>query len=316
MAEVIGIVSGAITFATVVVQITNSIITIKECWSQIRDAPDDLKYLVREIEAFGLILADIEETLSQESASAALRKSKQAMQSIAFCKKAAADLQTIAEDMLKTLRPSGGFRRSYAAMKITLQKGKLEKYRSRLQNAVRLLQLSQQCYTMFVSSRCFLYRHLANDYSAFMQIQPELIAEKIMDREKIEPKRIAIHRHLSIALMRLIRSLEMHANISERGLSRLPTSKSRRKSNINLLWRLSLPFWITSRVLELTGLRVPGGWTWKIRTFNVIPASLEFLEIIESGDIRYLQELFTSGQASPLDQISHSGGQWTWIEVS
>ncbi|KAJ5119992.1 hypothetical protein N7448_010661 [Penicillium atrosanguineum] len=176
MAEVIGIASGAITFATVVVQITESIITIKECWSQMRDAPDDLKYFVREIEVFGLILADIEETLSQESASAALQNSKHAMQSFAFCKEAAENLITIAQDLLKILRPAGGLLGSYAAMKVTLQKGKVEKHRSRLQNAVRLLQLSQQCYTIEMSSAFTSEQNTAEiTYQLVVAAQPTIL---------------------------------------------------------------------------------------------------------------------------------------------
>lgn len=53
MAEVTGVVPSAITFATVVAQVTESIITIKDCWCQFRDAPTDLKYLMRELELFG-----------------------------------------------------------------------------------------------------------------------------------------------------------------------------------------------------------------------------------------------------------------------
>lgn len=72
MAEVIGVVSGAITFATVVVQLGKSIATLKNCWGQFNDDPDDLRRLVQEIELFGLIVADIEEDLSQESGLIAL----------------------------------------------------------------------------------------------------------------------------------------------------------------------------------------------------------------------------------------------------
>lgn len=48
-----------ITFATVVVQTTESIITIKDCWNQFRDVPGDLKYRLRDLELFGLVLAEI-----------------------------------------------------------------------------------------------------------------------------------------------------------------------------------------------------------------------------------------------------------------
>jgi hypothetical protein len=64
MAEVIGVVSGAITFATVLVQIGKTIITLKECYNDLRDAPDDLRKLVQQIEIFSKILVHVEEDLS------------------------------------------------------------------------------------------------------------------------------------------------------------------------------------------------------------------------------------------------------------
>jgi len=82
MAEVIGVVSTAITFATVVAQVTKSIITIRDCWSHFRDTPSNLKCLMRDLELFGLILAEIEEGLSQEAFACALKGSKHAMQSL------------------------------------------------------------------------------------------------------------------------------------------------------------------------------------------------------------------------------------------
>lgn len=59
MAEVIGVVSGAIAFATAVVQLGKSIAILKDFCDQINDAPDDIRRLVREIELFGLIAADM-----------------------------------------------------------------------------------------------------------------------------------------------------------------------------------------------------------------------------------------------------------------
>ena len=81
MAEAIGIASGAITFATVVVQVGQSILTLKNCWDEMRDAPHDIRKLVEEIELLGLILADIEDDLSQDSIYSALEDNKHALKS-------------------------------------------------------------------------------------------------------------------------------------------------------------------------------------------------------------------------------------------
>ena len=150
MAEVIGIVSGAITFATVVAQISKSIMQIKDCWSQFRNAPDELQELITELEIYDLILREIEQNLSSGPRANAIGMSEHSLQSLEICKKAAEGLQIISNELAKDLCPSSRFRRSYSSFKIVLQKSKVEKYKAKLSNSIRLLSLSQQCYSMYV----------------------------------------------------------------------------------------------------------------------------------------------------------------------
>ncbi|KAJ6085078.1 hypothetical protein N7499_004707 [Penicillium canescens] len=148
MAEVIGIVSGAITFATVVAQISKSIIQIKDCWGQIRDAPEEMQELIAELEIYDLILREAEQNLSSGPMANAIEMNGHSFQSLEVCRKAAESLQIISKDLAKDLRPSGRFRRSYSSLKIVLQKSKMDKYKARLSNSIRLLSLSQQCYSI------------------------------------------------------------------------------------------------------------------------------------------------------------------------
>lgn len=152
MAEVIGVVSGAITFATVVAQVTKSIIAISDYCSQIKDAPHDLQIILNELELFGLILADIEEDLSEDGVAIALARSKHATKSLNLCKQAAEDLESIVKSLTQEFLSPGRMKKSYASVKIVLQRGKIEKLKQRLQGAGQLLQLSQQCYTRFVGN--------------------------------------------------------------------------------------------------------------------------------------------------------------------
>ncbi|CAI7656718.1 unnamed protein product [Penicillium pancosmium] len=175
MAEIIGVVSSAITFATVIAQVTESIITIKDCWSQFRDAPDDLQYLLRDLELFGLILAEIDEDLSQRDLSFALEGSKHTMQSLEFCREAAMTLQALSDEILRDMHSSSRLRKSFTVAKVVMQRGKLERHLARLRNAIQLLSLSQQCYTR-----------------ALIRVQPDLIAEKLVqsknEASKLKPE--------------------------------------------------------------------------------------------------------------------------------
>lgn len=149
MAEVIGIVSGAITFATVAAQVTNSIIKINDFWGQLRDAPEDIRQIGRELEVFRLIVTGIEEELSQESVALVLSSSQHTVQSFELCKEAANELEAVADDLTQDTRSPGRLKRSYAALRVVMQKGRLDKYTARLRNSIQLLALSQQCYMRF-----------------------------------------------------------------------------------------------------------------------------------------------------------------------
>jgi hypothetical protein len=61
-----------------------------------------------------------------------------------------------------------------------------------------------------------------------------------------------------------------------------------------------------SKALELVGMRVPAGWNWSFRVYNLIPAKSQVVELVVEKDIKGLQELFASKQATPFDRISSS----------
>jgi hypothetical protein len=84
--------------------------------------------------------------------------------------------------------------------------------------------------------------------------------------------------------------------------------------NKYFVWRASLPPSVTTKVLELSGLRFPGGWKWIFKTYNSIPLESKAVVFAESGDIQGLQRLFASKQASPFDRIDTNG--YTLLHVS
>jgi hypothetical protein len=116
-----------------------------------RDAPDDLKWLLREVEMFGLIMADVEADLSQNPVPLALADSQHVSQSLLFCKEAVERLDALCKDLLQDYGSSNRLHRSYQAAKLVLRQRTVEMHVLNLHNAVRLLTLSQQCY-----ARCVL----------------------------------------------------------------------------------------------------------------------------------------------------------------
>lgn len=150
MAELVGVIASSITLVGVVAHLADSIVKFKDYWDQFRDAPDDIKWIVREIEIFGHVLADIEVDMADESTSSVLLNSKSARESLELCIEASEELDIIVRELGKDLESSSRMRRSYAAAKVLVKSSRVEKHRSRLQNVTRLLSLCQQWYTRYV----------------------------------------------------------------------------------------------------------------------------------------------------------------------
>jgi hypothetical protein len=154
MAELVGVVASAITFGTVVAQLTSSITSLKDFCEQIRNIPSDINWLVRDIEILGLILSDIEAEFVQKSITPGLNDSKHVRQSLEFCREAALSLETTYKDLAQDIQSGSRVPQSYAIMKLVMRRSKIEKYKSRLEDVIRLLLLSQQCYTRSVKFLC------------------------------------------------------------------------------------------------------------------------------------------------------------------
>jgi hypothetical protein len=90
------------------------------------------------------------------------------------------------------------------------------------------------------------------------------------------------------------------------GLSK-PKKKRRDPRNNNYLWLLRAPNWMTSRVLEISGMKTPGGWDWRLLTYIEFPWSGEIDYYLKEGKIQNLQNLFASGHLSPLVRMQGSG---------
>ncbi|KAL3431029.1 hypothetical protein BDV09DRAFT_188729 [Aspergillus tetrazonus] len=242
MAELVGVIASAITFGTVVAQLTRSINSLKDFCEQIRDLPSDISWLVQDIQVLGLVLGDIEAELVQEPIKSGLNNNKHVQQCLQFCVEAAAKLETTYKALMQDIQSGARILQYYAMTKLVMRRGRIEKHKSRLQDVIRLLLLSQQCYT----------------------------------------------RHYSTAGV---------------GVGRKPPN-SRSKA---FVWRASLPPWVTTKALEISGLKFPDGWQWIFRTYNTIPLDSEVVNLTMYGDIQGLRRLFASEQASPFDRIEGNG---------
>jgi hypothetical protein len=84
--------------------------------------------------------------------------------------------------------------------------------------------------------------------------------------------------------------------------------------NSSFTWHFKVPSWMTTKGLELAGLRAPDGWKFAFRAYNTISADSMAIRFVVTSNIQGLQDLFASRQASPFDRVYGSG--FTLLHVS
>ena len=157
MAEAIGFVASSVAIGTLATGITSSIFKLKSYWDQIQDAPDDIRDLLEELEDLGCIIADIEEDQQRNPMSSIILDSTSSSRCLQRCKQGADRLKDLVDDLSTHVGSSNQLKRKRASAKVVMKKAQIEKFRARLERAVRLLTLSRQLYTRYVLF-CLLVR--------------------------------------------------------------------------------------------------------------------------------------------------------------
>jgi hypothetical protein len=140
MAE-LGVISGSLGIVSLALQVADSVTRLKTFLNNVKDAPDEIKYTIKQIEALDLVLSsfDIDEADRDisEAASIAMRTCK------IFLIQAAASLETI----VKELETEIGKRKKIGSFKAVLKQNMIDRLRQKLRDAQDTLLLSNQYYS-------------------------------------------------------------------------------------------------------------------------------------------------------------------------
>lgn len=151
--------------------------------------------------------------------------------------------------------------------------------------------------------------YVADYRSALVQAQPELISKMVALRV-LESQvgsdsgaRIVLQgaTHQSSDCDMETLSTRRTAGISsaagaEAGAVRRRNPQAAKNNSYTWRFRVQLPAWITSRALELAGLRAPDGWKFALRAYNTISykAASKAIWFALDSNIQGLQNLFAS----------------------
>jgi hypothetical protein len=147
MAEALGLVASGISVAQLAGNITTSVIKLKDYWEQVRDAPAEIGYLVREIDSFGLILSHIQNDQKRQP----LFDNACVQQSLRLCTEGADELSALVNELSNTIGGGrSGWRRKVGAAKVVLKKEEIKKLKRRMKHAMQLLSLAYNYHTRWV----------------------------------------------------------------------------------------------------------------------------------------------------------------------
>lgn len=141
MAEAI---ASGITIGALAIGITKSATKLKSTWDQVRDAPDDILYLVGELERISYMLAD---DFQQRNAMSSLVLDPVSIsRCLQRCKEEVDRLKELIDGLSNNLEHPSKFKKRWAAAKTVLKKDQINRYRVRLDGTLRTLTLAHQMY--------------------------------------------------------------------------------------------------------------------------------------------------------------------------
>ncbi|KAM0139918.1 hypothetical protein ACHAP3_002979 [Botrytis cinerea] len=141
MAEVLGTVASGIGVAQLAGNLVSSIIKLKDYWDQIQDAPDDIGFLVREIDTHHLILRSILESQAKTTSSG--RPSDTFLEhSLKLCEDSSNELNELVKALEKEMKSSNKWRSKLGATKVVLKNDQLKRLKKRMKNASKVMNLA------------------------------------------------------------------------------------------------------------------------------------------------------------------------------
>ena len=147
MAEIVGVVASGISIGTLVMGVSSSIVKLKHCFDQVHGAPEDIMELIEELEILGSLFADVEESQRRNNMSSLILDSTSLSGCLQLCKQGLGPLKEITVALSADLDAPNRFKKKWGSAKVVLKKAQLDRYRVKLERAVRLLALSHQLYT-------------------------------------------------------------------------------------------------------------------------------------------------------------------------
>lgn len=146
MAEIVGLVSGAITLADASHKAGSGILALRRLWNDVHDVPDYINSLLDRLSLVHSVLADLKDQLSRDQN---ILPANSAIQlSVQYCDKAIQNLDTLVNELKQNVEDKARLRRNKARIKVVFERDVIQRLERGLQDALQLLGIAQQTYAV------------------------------------------------------------------------------------------------------------------------------------------------------------------------
>ncbi|KAI8629468.1 hypothetical protein F5Y19DRAFT_83329 [Xylariaceae sp. FL1651] len=315
MAEVLGVIASGIAVAQIAGTSGLAILKLKQLWTEVKNAPDDIDDLMEQVDCLDPTLWEAERHFSDTHLPAQLWDDTAVVKSAEYCRKALRKFSEVIDELALHIRSKRRIDRGKARLRVVLKKEELKSLEQHLRRAIEMLQFAQSSYII-----------------TLLKLQPEIIAHKVVSQ--LEQGRCSLVPNLD------------EFNCSERDTEpqrelisvkrENPTSLLRQRSNeIMMKWkkpsaygRLDVkttqegyqaqyqPPWWLAGVMRAHSLQVSRSYTgfkMYLRSYCIRPINAPPFKAVIDDNVPALQAMFDSREASPFDRTDNG---WTILHCA
>ena len=142
MAE-IGAIANGVALASILIQVGDGLLRFKRFWNDVKSAPEEVSYLLEEVEAQYLVISEISHQRNHLQIT-----STSATKCVDLYLRTASSLEKLANELGKEIQK----RKLFGGVKATLKKGTIDRLRERLRSIQMLMLLLNQAYLGYNTS--------------------------------------------------------------------------------------------------------------------------------------------------------------------
>ncbi|KAH0346429.1 hypothetical protein KCU81_g3944, partial [Aureobasidium melanogenum] len=287
MAEVFGAVASGIGIAGVAAQAIDGIRKLQAFCNDIRDAPEEVKYLTTEL---GILLGTIASIEAQIQKNSNLCGSMNPTPALRFVDQSVRSFNTVIERLNSEISQ----RRTMGSIKMAWKKKALESHLLKIERSKTSLGLAVSAYSTELYLQAAMRTETRIDQLS-MNVTTQIASYQAQLTASFGP-----HHSDSQRIRRNDQFVVDKGDDKDWAGIREKHKPPKWISVIS--FTLSVPLWLSQRSLQIDVRRTAQNWTLSLRPYRTIPYDAETWDAVRFGNFDRMRSLIESGQATVFDR--------------